>query len=289
MSVSPPSVSPNIVLRGQTLPAFFYGTAWKEERTERCVSAALQAGFRAIDTANQRKHYFEAGVGAALQAAYASQGLTREDLFLQTKFTFLAGQDQRLPYDPEADLTTQVSQSFASSLSHLGTDYLDSYVLHGPSTGGQGLTSADWEVWRAMEALQKSGQVKLLGVSNINVWQLQALLEGATVAPAIVQNRCYARSQWDAAVRAVCARNDMRYQGFSLLTANVRELNHPLMQSLAVKYGVGWMQLVFRFALQLGMLPLTSTTDPGHMAQDLAVFQFELSQEEVDLIETIAQ
>ncbi|MBT9547784.1 MAG: aldo/keto reductase [Candidatus Sericytochromatia bacterium] len=287
MSVSPPSVSPYIVLRGQTLPAFFYGTAWKEERTERCVSAALQAGFRAIDTANQRKHYFEAGVGAALQAAYAAGSLTRQDLFLQTKFTFLVGQDQRLPYDPEADFATQVSQSFASSLDHLGTDYLDSYVLHGPSSG-QGLTATDWEVWRAMEALQKSGQVKFLGVSNINVWQLQALLEGAEVPPAIVQNRCYARTQWDAAVRAVCARNDMRYQGFSLLTANVRELNHPLMQSLGVKYGVSWMQLVFRFALQLGMLPLTGTTDPGHMAQDLAVFQFELSQEEVGLIETIA-
>jgi len=287
MSVSPPSVSPYIVLRGQTLPTFFYGTAWKEERTERCVSAALQAGFRAIDTANQRKHYFEAGVGAALKAAYAAGILTRQDLFLQTKFTFLAGQDQRLPYDPEADFATQVSQSFASSLDHLGTDYLDSYVLHGPSSG-QGLTATDWEVWRAMEALQKSGKVKFLGVSNINVWQLQALLDGAEVAPAIVQNRCYARTQWDAAVRAVCARNDMRYQGFSLLTANVRELNHPLMQSLGVKYGVSWMQLVFRFALQLGMLPLTGTTDPGHMAQDLAVFQFELSQEEVGLIETIA-
>jgi diketogulonate reductase-like aldo/keto reductase len=288
MSVSPLSVSPYIVLRGQTLPAFFYGTAWKEERTEHCVSAALQAGFRAIDTANQRKHYFEAGVGAALKAAYAAESLKREDLFLQTKFTFLAGQDQRLPYDPEADFTTQVNQSFASSLDHLGTDYLDAYVLHGPSSG-QGLTDADWEVWRAMEALQQSGQVKLLGVSNINVWQLQALLEGAEVAPAFVQNRCYARTQWDAAVRAVCARNDMRYQGFSLLTANVRELNHPLMQALGVKYGVGWMQLVFRFALQLGMLPLTGTTDPAHMAQDLAVFQFALSQEEVSLIETIAQ
>jgi len=287
MSHSAPLVSPLIDFRGHSLPAFFYGTAWKEARTESCVTAALQAGFRAIDTANQRKHYYEEGVGAALKAAFAAGSLQREALFLQTKFTFLAGQDQRLPYDPHADFTTQVAQSFASSLAHLGTDYLDSYVLHGPSSS-QGLTSADWEVWRAMEALAKSGKVKLLGVSNINVWQLQALLEGAEVAPAFVQNRCYARTQWDAAVRAVCARHDLRYQGFSLLTANATELNHPLMASLSVKYGVSWMQLVFRFALQVGMLPLTGTTDPSHMAQDLAVFQFELSPEEVALIEKIA-
>lgn len=286
-SPSPDAVSALLTHRGLSLPRFFYGTAWKEERTESCVSAALLAGFRAIDTANQRKHYFEAGVGAALQAAYAAGFLTRTDLFLQTKFTFLAGQDHRLPYDPDAAFPTQVEQSFASSLEHLGTDYLDAYVLHGPSSG-QGLTSADWEVWRAMEALQKSGQVKLLGVSNINAWQLQDLLAEADVAPAFVQNRCYARTQWDAAVRALCVRHDMRYQGFSLLTANVRELNHPLMQSLSVKYGKSWMQLVFRFALQVGMLPLTGTTDPGHMAEDLDVFGFELSPEEVELIEKIA-
>src|SRR6187401_870816 len=120
-----------IMINGKSVPTFLYGTAWKEASTQACVKMALQAGFRGIDTANQRKHYHEAGVGAALREAYETGMLTRKDLFLQTKFTHLAGQDQRLPYDRNADPHTQVMQSFAGSLEHLGTDYLDSFILHG--------------------------------------------------------------------------------------------------------------------------------------------------------------
>ena len=132
---------------GGSVPRFLYGTAWKEDRTEALVRQALDAGFRGIDTANQRRHYFEAAVGSAVAAwCDAGQG-RREDLFLQTKFTSLGGQDHRLPYDAGADPATQVRQSFASSLEHLRTTYVDSYVLHGPSSR-RGLTDEDWEVWR---------------------------------------------------------------------------------------------------------------------------------------------
>jgi diketogulonate reductase-like aldo/keto reductase len=99
-------------------PAFLYGTAWKEDRTPALVELALRMGFRGIDTANQRKHYFEAGVGEGLAAAYRAGIVTRADLFLQTKYTYQPGQDHRLPYDPDADLATQVVQSLASSLEH---------------------------------------------------------------------------------------------------------------------------------------------------------------------------
>ncbi|HLT37018.1 MAG TPA: aldo/keto reductase, partial [Enhygromyxa sp.] len=140
------------------VPNFMYGTAWKEADTARCVREALAVGFRAIDTANQRKHYYEAGVGEALAHAY-QHGLTRDQLFLQTKFTYRRGQDQRLPYDPRASLATQVEQSFASSLAHLGTDRIDSYVLHGPASAGR-LTDDDRQVWRAMERLVDDGKVR---------------------------------------------------------------------------------------------------------------------------------
>src|SRR5690349_14892901 len=113
-------------------PQFLYGTAWKEERTAALTEMALRAGFRGIDTANQRRHYFEAGVGEGLAAAYRSGVVQRAELFLQTKYTYQRGQDQRLPYDPTASLSKQVAQSLASSLEHLGTDYVDSFVLHGP-------------------------------------------------------------------------------------------------------------------------------------------------------------
>src|SRR5687767_8264450 len=106
-----------------------YGTAWKEEATRDLTRAALEAGFRGIDTANQRRHYFEAGIGEAIQGLLREGTLRRDDLFLQTKFTYLHGQDRRLPYDPNAPLATQVEQSFASSLEHLGVDRIDAYLL----------------------------------------------------------------------------------------------------------------------------------------------------------------
>src|SRR5262245_8509824 len=156
------------------MPDFMYGTAWKEERTEGLVTAALAAGFRAIDTANQRKHYYEGGVGKALALAFA-KGLRREQVFLQTKFTFLDGQDRRLPYDPEAPIQDQVAQSFASSLDHLCVDRIDSLILHGPSVA-TGLADADHEAWRAMEALVDGGKVGVIGVSNVSASQLEALV-----------------------------------------------------------------------------------------------------------------
>src|SRR5215475_11304758 len=105
---------------GVCVPRFLYGTAWKEDQTQRLTRLALQSGFRGIDTANQRRHYHEAAVGAAIGAAIASRHVSRDDLFVQTKFTFRRGQDHRLPYDPHAPIPNQVSQSFASSLEHLG-------------------------------------------------------------------------------------------------------------------------------------------------------------------------
>src|SRR5688572_3289219 len=150
-----------LTIDGVQVPRFLYGTAWKEDATERLTALALRLGFRGIDTANQRRHYHEAAVGAAVAAAVAGGLVTRTDLFLQTKFTFRPGQDHRLPYDPDAPVAAQVEQSFASSLRHLGTDVIDSYVLHGP-TQRVGLAAADWDAWRAMEAIHDGGQARLL-------------------------------------------------------------------------------------------------------------------------------
>ena len=96
---------------GVQVPRFLYGTAWKEDETRRLTELALRAGFRGVDTANQRRHSHEAAVGEAIRASVASGLVAREDLFLQTKFTFRRGQDHRLPYDPEAPIRAQVEQS----------------------------------------------------------------------------------------------------------------------------------------------------------------------------------
>ncbi len=203
------------------VPDFLYGTAWKEDRTPSLTGLALRMGFRGIDTANQRRHYFEAGVGQGLAAAYSAGVVTRAALFLQTKFTSRSGQDHRLPYEPSADLSTQVAQSLASSLEHLGTDYVDSYVLHGPASG-YGWTDADDEVWAAMVKEREAGRTRFLGVSNVSLRHLQQMAAAHADGPDFVQNRCYARLGWDRAVRAFCKDRKIIYQGFSLLTARPR-------------------------------------------------------------------
>src|SRR5215208_1525702 len=119
----------SLLMEGVRVPPFLYGTAWKEGETQRLTELALRQGFRGIDTANQRRHYHEAAVGQAVAAVVASGLVSRGDLFLQTKFTFRGGQDHRLPYDPQAPIADQVQQSLASSLTHLGVERIDSYLL----------------------------------------------------------------------------------------------------------------------------------------------------------------
>lgn len=268
------------------LPPFLYGTAWKEDASERLTRLAIENGFRGIDTANQRKHYHEAAVGAGIASAIADGLVRREDLFLQTKFTFRNGQDQRLPYDPNASITKQVQQSFASSLEHLRTDVLDSYVLHGPSRR-RGLGTEDHEAWEAMEDLYSSGKTRALGISNVAIDQLDALCTIARVPPTFVQNRCYARMRWDAEIRTFCRRRGIVYQGFSLLTANIAELRSPQFREIVARVKRTPAQIVFRFAIQAGMLPLTGTTDPAHMREDLDVFDWELSADEMAVMERL--
>jgi diketogulonate reductase-like aldo/keto reductase len=281
------TASRDLSIGGVRVPSFLYGTAWKEAETERLTRLALEAGFRGIDTANQRRHYHEAGVGAAIAGAVAAGLVRRDELFLQTKFTSLGGQDHRLPYDPDADDANKVRQSFASSLEHLQVERIDSYVLHGPERR-IGLTASDLAVWQAMEELHAAGRTRFLGVSNVALDQLEALCARAATPPAFVQNRCFARTGWDREVRAFCRERSIVYQGFSLLTANAGELRHPAFQRLVARLGRTPAQVVFRFALQVGMQPLTGTTDPRHMREDLQSHDFDLSLEDLRVVEAIA-
>jgi diketogulonate reductase-like aldo/keto reductase len=270
------------------VPRLLYGTAWKEDETQRLTQLALQQGFRGIDTANQRKHYHEAAVGQALAAASAAGVVRRDELFLQTKFTFRRGQDQRLPYDPNASIGTQVVQSFSSSCAHLGTQVIDSFLLHGP-TLREGLVEADWAAWRAIETLHEQGQARLIGVSNFSLSQLEALWRHARVRPHFVQNRCYAVRGWDRAIRQWCNADGVVYQGFSLLTANREVLASALPARIARRHGCSVSQIIFRFALQLGMVALTGTTDVHHMHADLDIMRFALDDDEVARIESCAE
>ena len=270
-----------------TVPTFLYGTAWKEDRTAALVEIALRAGFRGIDTANQRRHYFEAGVGEALRTAYSAGVVTRADVFLQTKFTYRPGQDDRLPYDPGASLSVQVAQSMASSLKHLGTEEVDSFVLHGPASN-YGWSDADAEVWEAMKKERDSGRTRVLGVSNVSLSHLEQMVAVHKEGPTFVQNRCYARLGWDREVRQFCRDRNIIYQGFSLLTANLEVLQHPLVAQIAQHTSATAAQIVFAFARQVGMLPLTGTSSPEHMRQDLGSSTLQLPAEAIETIESLA-
>jgi diketogulonate reductase-like aldo/keto reductase len=268
------------------IPNFLYGTAWKEDRTPALTELALRSGFRGIDTANQRRHYFEAGVGQGLAAAYHAGMVVRADLFLQTKFTYQRGQDHRLPYDPAASLSAQVAQSLASSLEHLGTDYVDSFVLHGPS--GYEWTDDDTEVWEAMRKERDAGRTRLLGISNVSLDHLEQMASVHAEAPAFVQNRCFARLGWDREVRKFCRERDIIYQGFSLLTANPEVLHHPVVTTLAGGMNATPAQIVFAFVRAVEILPLTGTSNAEHMKQDLASSRLTLEPDAVRAIETLA-
>lgn len=268
------------------ISGFLYGTAWKEDRTRSLTETALLMGFRAIDTANQRKHYFEAAVGEALAAVYRAGVTTRAELFLQTKYTYQRGQDNRLPYDPQADIPTQIAQSMANSLEHLGTDYVDSFVLHGPSS--HIWTETDAVAWKAMQRERVSGRTRLLGLSNVGLQHLEQLAASGAELPFFVQNRCFARYGWDREVRRFCREHNIRYQGFSLLTANVEVLGRAEVHAVARKLRATLPQTIFAFCRAIDILPLTGTSSTDHMREDLDSLGISLDADDVNLIESLA-
>lgn len=272
--------------RGALVPRLVYGTAWKKDRTAALVEQALAVGFRGVDTACQPKHYDEPGVGAGLARAL-SAGLGRRDVYVQTKFTSLSGQDpRRVPYDPRASLAEQVRQSCAASLQNLGVTYLDCLVLHSPMRRFDDTLTA----WREMEAFVDAGTVLELGISNCyDLRTLDALWQAARIKPLVVQNRFYAETNYDHAIRAACDQHGMIYQSFWTLSANPHVLAHPDVRAIAKRRGVTEPQVLFRALTQLGVHPLTGTTSQEHMRQDLAILGFELSETEVaDVTATFA-
>lgn len=264
---------------GVRMPRLLYGTAWKGQRTAMLVASALQAGFRGFDTAAQPKHYDEAGVGAGLAAVARP---AREALYLQTKFTPPTGQDrERLPYALTAPLATQIEQSLASSLRNLCTTYLDALVLHSPLESRARTLLA----WRAMEQLVGSGGVRQLGISNCYALaEFDALYRAATIKPAVLQNRFYARTRHDRELRAYCHAHNVVYQSFWTLTANPDALASSTLRILAERHGRTPAQILFRYLTHIDVVPLTGTQSTVHMREDLAIFDFDLEPRECDAV-----
>jgi diketogulonate reductase-like aldo/keto reductase len=266
------------------MPSLMYGTAWKKEHTADLVVRAVLSGFRGIDTACQPKHYNEPLVGEALKRL-REHGITREELFVQTKFTPLSGQDpQRVPYDPNLPLDGQVAHSFEASKRNLDTDYVDSLVLHSPLFPYSNL----WMVWKAMEEIYHNGGARALGISNCyDLELLKRLYQDAQIKPSVVQNRFYRDSGYDIPLRKWCKDMGIIYQSFWSLTANPHILGSKTVGEMAVKYSKTPAQIVYRYLNHAGIVPLIGSTSGEHITQDLNIFEFELSGQEVESITDI--
>jgi diketogulonate reductase-like aldo/keto reductase len=264
------------------MPKILYGTAWKKEKTAELVATALRMGFRGIDTACQPRHYNEAGVGEALKTL-KTEGLQRKELFIQTKFTPVAGQDlNNIPYNPNAPLEEQVFQSFEQSQINLQTNYVDSYVLHSPLFPFSHLL----KVWRAMEVISLRGDAKRLGISNCyDLGTLKRLFEEAEVKPTVLQNRFYNDTGYDVELRSFCDEHNIQYQSFWSLTANPHILNSKAVTNAAFAHGIDTPQIFYTYLLAKNIVPLDGTTSEVHMQEDLKVLQLSLTQKEIDLID----
>jgi diketogulonate reductase-like aldo/keto reductase len=261
-----------------------YGTAWKKDATIALVIEAVKSGFRAIDTACQPKHYAEERVGEALSVLY-SEGFEREELFLQTKFTPLAGQDPNsIPYDKNAPLEEQVASSFEVSKKNLKTEYLDSYILHTPLFPYSHLM----RVWNSMETIYKRSEVQNIGISNCyDLQTLQKLYENCDIKPKFIQNRFYSDSNYDKELRLWCDSKNIQYQSFWSLTANPHLLDSETVIKLSMKYKKSQAQIFFNFLNHLNIIPLSGTTSFEHMLDDLHSFDFAMQPQEYEAIEKL--
>ena len=185
-------------------------------------------------------------------------------------------------------MSLQVAQSMASSLEHLGTDYVDSYVLHGPSCGYE-WTDADAEVWEAMRKERDAGRARLAGRQQCvtcSTWS--RCWPPRQKFPPSCKTAAMPACGWDREVRAFCRKHKIIYQGFSLLTANAEVLRHPLVVEIATTCKATPAQIVFSFSRAVGMLPLTGTSNAEHMKQDLASRDRYYPPESVKVVESIA-
>ncbi|KAB7887065.1 aldo/keto reductase family protein [Poseidonibacter ostreae] len=266
------------------MPNMIYGTAWKKEETTRLVELAITSGFRAIDTACQPKHYREDLVGIALNNSF-NKGIKRDELFIQTKFTPISGQDENnMPYLSSDDILTQLEKSFYTSKKNLNIDFIDSYLIHSPFGPIEDLV----KVYRTMEEFVQAGEVGQIGISNCYDFKLLSYLyDIAKIKPKVVQNRFYSESSYDKEIRAFCKQKDITYQSFWSLTANPNILKSNEVQNLAKKYEKTAEQVFYKFLNEIEITPLNGSTSQIHMIEDLDIKSFSLESYEVDSISNL--
>ncbi|MFV5998350.1 aldo/keto reductase [Streptomyces sp. NPDC056231] len=259
--MAPTSVPTVTFNNGVEIPQLGFGVFQvPDDETTAAVTAALETGYRSIDTAAIYGN--ETGVGRAL----AASGLPREDLFITTKlWNAEQGYDATL-------------RAFDASLAKLGLDYVDLYLIHWPAPARDLYRDS----WRALERLAEEGRIRAAGVSNFQPGHLLRLLDGATLTPVVNQIELHPGLQ-QAELRAFHAERKIATEAWSPL-AQGAVLDHPVIGELAAKYGKSPAQVVIRWHLQLGNIVIPKSVTPARIRENFDVFGFELTADEMQAV-----
>lgn len=257
-----------VLENGTELPFLGFGTYLVKD--ERIILDALENGYRHIDTA--RRYENEKIIGNALK----NSAISRRELFLTSKVW-----KTDLGYD-------STLRSFESSAEDLGVQYLDLFLVHWP----QSAPNADWkpaltETWKAMERLYEEGAVRAIGVCNHLPHHLMHLLRYANVRPMVNQIEFHPGYAQPATTQ-FCLTQGIQVEGWSPL-GRARMLDDPLILEMAEKYGKTPAQICLRFCLQSNVLPLPKSSAPERMRQNLDIFDFDMSMEDISRLTTMQE
>lgn len=246
------------------MPPIGFGT-WEISDTAAydAVLTAIRTGYRLIDTA--RIYNNEVGVGYAIR----NSGIPREQLFVSTKV-----------WNDDQGYETTL-QAFEASLRRLGLEYVDLYLVHWPSS------TKRLETWRALEQLYRSGRARAIGVSNYTVTHLRELLAHTDITPAVNQIELHPFI-YDEQVPILdfCKQQGIAIQAYSpLLKGHYR---HPVIREIAEKAGRTEAQVLLRWSVQHGFVPLPRSQDPDHIAQNIAISGFRLREDDMRCLDAIS-
>jgi diketogulonate reductase-like aldo/keto reductase len=249
---------------GLEMPIIGIGT-WKisSQDAGKAISAALEAGYRHIDTAMIYRN--EAAIGEALKAA----SVPRAEIFLTTK---LWNDDHG--YDAAL-------RGFEASLERLDMEYVDLYLVHWPR-GGQLK-----ETWRAMEEIYGQGRAKAIGVSNYGVEDLRETMEDSSIVPAVNQIELHPFNlRQQQPIIDFCHDHDIAVEAYSPLTRG-KHFDNPVLVKMSEKYGKSPAQILIRWDIQMNFITIPKSDNPAHIRANIDVFDFEISAEDMDAISNI--
>ena len=257
---------------GHKIPIIGFGTyqSTKQEGIQSVITA-LTNGYRLIDTA--AKYENEAAVGKGI----AESGVPRAEIVVTTKLW-----RENLGYQ-------QAKTAFEVSLKKLGLDYIDLYLIHWPANARN---YADWQqtnadTWRAMEELQAEGKIKSIGVSNFWQEHLEALFQTATIMPAINQIEFHP-GYWQRELTEFCKKQGIAVESWSPL-ARGKVFGNELLENIAKKHQKSVSQICLRWVIQHQVIVIPKSTTPGRIEENINVFDFELSAEEMKQINALPE